>query len=79
MLFGQETWNGQRILLHLLTWTSDSLTPQCVAVNVVAVTDDQGDGASCAAAASDAHATEACRLRLRASIGARVKGFRRGA
>ena len=35
-----------------------------------AVTDDHGDGASCAAAASDAHATEACRLRLRASIGA---------
>jgi hypothetical protein len=30
----------------------------------------------CAAAASDAHATEACRLRLRASISARVKGFR---
>ena len=35
-----------------------------------AVTDEHGDGASCAAAASDAHATEACRLRLRASIGA---------
>ena len=28
VLFGQETWNGQRILLHPLTWTSDSLTPQ---------------------------------------------------
>ena len=24
----EETWNGQRILLHPLTWTSDSLTPQ---------------------------------------------------
>ena len=28
VLFGQEMWNGQRILLHPLTWTSDSLTPQ---------------------------------------------------